>query len=215
MLLSVESNRISMSSGLFDFVSFMCYYVKCLMIGLYIADIRNRARNGEVEIYKVKVVISIAFVVHIISQFCLNYNIENTVFLMSIMPVVYQSIRSFIKATKNFSLGFTFIYTLSHISYLVFLMTLKAPHSLVPSNDLAVNQYMLLTALLYMVVLAQILYHPKLWQKNKFLMAQLIYRPLKKAVSELPPKEEGEKYSCIICMEDFENPEDQGLYTHC
>ena len=54
VLLSLESNRISLNSSLFDFVSFFCYYIKCLMIGLYIADVRSRARanNGNIEVYK-------------------------------------------------------------------------------------------------------------------------------------------------------------------
>lgn len=171
VLLSIESNRISMNDSNFDFISFFCYYIKCLMIGLYIADVRARARNGELEIYRGKVLVAFAFIFHIIVQYCLSNDIESTVFIMALTPVLFQSIRSFIIAKKNFSLGYTFIFKLSHIGYMVFLMTLEAPHSLVPSNYIVVNQYLIISAAIYTVILLQVVYHPKLWQKNKYLMA--------------------------------------------
>ena len=215
VLLSVESNRISMSNNMFDFVSFFCYYIKCLMIGLYIADVRARARNGEVEYYKGKIMVSSIFIVSILTQYCLSSDVESTVFSMALLPIAYQAIRSFIKARKNFSFGYTFLFKLSHITYLVFLLTLEAPHSLVPSNFKVAKQYLIFAAIIYSVILAQVLYHPKLWQKNKYLMAQLIYRPVRKQVKDLPEKEDGEKYSCIICMEDFNDEEEFGVHTHC
>lgn len=89
ILLSIESNRISMNNGMFDFISFFSYYIKCLMIGLYIADIRARARIGEVELFRSKIIIAVFLIIHIIVQYSLSNDIETSAFLMTLVPVSF------------------------------------------------------------------------------------------------------------------------------
>lgn len=213
IMLSLQSTRILESSTMFDFLSFGCYYTKCLLIGLYVAIIRARVRQGEERVSK----ISMGFVGLVCLIFFYMYYFSKEIdgiFLMScLIPVIFQCINSFNLAQIRFSVGYTFIFKFSQFFLILFLANLKPPYTLVPDAAHITRPSIMMIFFIYTVVIAQIVYHPKLFMRWQHLKAEMKFRPVVKKLRELPEKENG--YSCIICMDEFEREEDEGVWTHC
>lgn len=213
VMLSLESNRIDDTNTLFDFLSFGSYYTKCLLIGLYVAILRTRMRQTDEKFSNISMVI----VVFTCILFCCFYyfcqEIDMLYVVSSLLPVLFQCYNSYRKAELQFTIGFTFFFKFFQIAQILFLASLSPPYTLVPDAEHIVRPSMLLVAVTYTIVMAQIIYHPKLFMRWQHLKAEMKYRPVRRRVSDLPEKENG--YSCIICMDDFEDEQEEGVWTYC
>ena len=209
----VSVRLFSINSSFFDFISFSTYYAQCLLIGMYIAIIKTRIRAGTSVCYNELLVLTAFVVLSVIYKYCFEEPLEGYVMFMYILPVAYQCYVSFREAKLVFSVGYTFIFKFSQISLLLFLSFLEAPYSLMPPNKGIVSGSLLGVGFVYSVVLAQYQYHPKLFMRYKHLQECMKYRPVRKRVGDLPPKEDG--YTCVICMTEFVKDDEVGVLTHC
>ena len=212
--LSIEGNRISIVSELFYFISFSSYYARCLSAILYIILLKALIRAGMRTVcYKELLGLSIFASLSLVYRFYYSEPLEGYVLFLYILPVLFQSYVSFKEARIAFSIGYTFIYKFSQIGLLLFLSSLEAPYSLVPPNKDLLRHALVGLAVVYSVVLAQYLYHPKLFMRYKYLQECMKYRAVRKRVGDLPPKEDG--YTCVICMTEFVKDDEVGVLTHC
>lgn len=212
-MLSVESNRVLETNAIFDFLSFGSYYSKCLLIGLYIAILRNRVREGLERVSKLMMTIIGLIVVGFIWIYYFSLELDQFFLLSCLFPVALQCYNSFKTAELRFTIGYTFIFKIFQFFQILFMANLTAPYSIVPDASHITRPSILIISLVYTVVFAQIVYHPKLFMRWQHLKQMMKFRPIKKTLGELPEKEHG--YSCIICMDEFDDENDEGVLTNC
>lgn len=213
IMLSIENSRIQETNTMFDFLSFGSYYAKCLLIGLYVAIIRARIRQGEEEISKLSMILILCLCVSFGWVYYFALEIDGLFYFSSLLLIAFQCYNSYKKAELNFSIGYTFMFKFSQFLQILFLANLKPPYTLVPDAGHITRPSIMATAFIYTIVFAQIVYHPKLFMRWKHLKAEMKFRPVKRRVGELPERDNG--YSCIVCMDDFGEESDEGVWTNC
>lgn len=189
------SKRIIYKEGLYNAVTALSMVSLLLYSVMYTFSLKSKARAGHSIIKKHNYLVS--FIVLFISMLNIYVvgQIESALMVTSLLPVISLSVRSFHKGKILFSKSYIFGYKPLQIALPFYLLRVKPPFTLFPRDESLSNCILIYSTLVYLPLIGQVLYHPKLWKKNQYLEWKK-WQPKIIKREQLPPDTE-----CNICLE--------------